>query len=195
MRGLTELIIALLELLEAEARALRSGSFRLGLSLALLGTAGTLMLVGVALILAGTLPLSGHLFEPAHGHPDHRHGDPAHVGRIGMERQATQPLNPEDAKARLRAAATGGQALSWVRSYPKEGVLAAFILGVIIGDIFYRQQRLSKRAGGPAQALSPVDQARDQRCQRHIRKRIYDRKSRLDPQRTFPNFCTYRRRG
>ena len=51
MRGLTELIIALLELLEAEARALRSGSFRLGLSLALLGTAGTLMLVGVALIL------------------------------------------------------------------------------------------------------------------------------------------------
>ena len=35
MRGLAELIIALLELLEAEARALRSGSFRLGLSLAL----------------------------------------------------------------------------------------------------------------------------------------------------------------
>ena len=51
MRGLTELIIALLELLEAEARALRSGSFRLGLSLALLGTAGTLMVVGVWLIL------------------------------------------------------------------------------------------------------------------------------------------------
>jgi hypothetical protein len=51
LRGLTELIIALLELLEAEARALRSGSFRLGVSLALLGTAGTFMLVGVALIL------------------------------------------------------------------------------------------------------------------------------------------------
>ena len=51
MRGLTELIIALLELLEAEARALRAGSFRLGLSLALLGTAGILMLVGVGLIL------------------------------------------------------------------------------------------------------------------------------------------------
>ena len=32
-----------------------------------------------------------------------------------MERQATQPLNPEDAKARLRAVATGGQAVSWVR--------------------------------------------------------------------------------
>jgi len=51
LRGLTELIIALLDLLEAEARALRSGSFRLGLSLALLGTAGILMLVGVWLIL------------------------------------------------------------------------------------------------------------------------------------------------
>jgi hypothetical protein len=51
LRGLTELIIALLELLEAEARALRSGSFRLGVSLALLGTAGTFMLVGVGLIL------------------------------------------------------------------------------------------------------------------------------------------------
>jgi hypothetical protein len=51
LRGLAELIIALLELLEAEARTLRSGSFRLGLSLALLGTAGILMLVGVWLIL------------------------------------------------------------------------------------------------------------------------------------------------
>ena len=51
MRALAELIIAFLELLEAEARALRSGSFRLGLSLALLGTAGTLALGGVALIL------------------------------------------------------------------------------------------------------------------------------------------------
>ena len=50
-----------------------------------------------------------------------------------MERQATQPLSPEDAKARLRAAATGGQVLSWARSYPKEGVLVAFILGLIIG--------------------------------------------------------------
>jgi hypothetical protein len=51
LRGLAELIIALLELLEAEARALRSGSFRLGLSLALLGTAGTLTLVGLGLLL------------------------------------------------------------------------------------------------------------------------------------------------
>ena len=50
-----------------------------------------------------------------------------------MERKTTQPLSPEDAKARLRAAATGGQALSWVWSYPKEATLAAFIIGVIVG--------------------------------------------------------------
>jgi hypothetical protein len=51
LKVLAELIIALLELLEAEARALRSGSFRLGLSLVLLGTAGILMVVGMGLIL------------------------------------------------------------------------------------------------------------------------------------------------
>jgi hypothetical protein len=51
LRGLAELIIALLELLEAEARALRSGALRFGLSLALLGTAGALMLVGLGLLL------------------------------------------------------------------------------------------------------------------------------------------------
>ena len=51
MRALAELLIAFLELLEAEARALRSGTFRLGLSLALLGTAGTLALAGVSLIM------------------------------------------------------------------------------------------------------------------------------------------------
>jgi hypothetical protein len=50
-----------------------------------------------------------------------------------VERNATQPLSPEDAKARLRTAATGGQGLSWGRNYSKEGVLAAFILGLIIG--------------------------------------------------------------
>jgi Putative Actinobacterial Holin-X, holin superfamily III len=51
LRGLAELIIALLELLEAEARALRSGALRVGLSLAFLGAAGILMLCGVGLIL------------------------------------------------------------------------------------------------------------------------------------------------
>jgi hypothetical protein len=65
LRGLTELIIALLELLEAEARALRSGSFRLGLSLALLGTAGTLLLVGVGLILRALYLYLVIFFSPA----------------------------------------------------------------------------------------------------------------------------------
>jgi hypothetical protein len=51
LRALAELIIALLELLEAEARVLRSGAFRLGLSLALLATAGILTLSAIALIL------------------------------------------------------------------------------------------------------------------------------------------------
>jgi len=51
LRALAELLIAFLELLEAEARALPSGAFRLGLRLALLGTAGTLALAGVALIM------------------------------------------------------------------------------------------------------------------------------------------------
>ena len=51
MKALAELVFALLELLEAEARALRSGSFRLGLGLMLLGTAGILMLLGIGLIL------------------------------------------------------------------------------------------------------------------------------------------------
>ncbi|HSF31118.1 MAG TPA: hypothetical protein VLK82_11705 [Candidatus Tectomicrobia bacterium] len=51
MRGLAELIIALLELLEAEARALRSGSFRLAVSLGLLATAGILALGGIGLVL------------------------------------------------------------------------------------------------------------------------------------------------
>lgn len=51
MRALADLTIALLDLLEAEARALRAGSFRLGLSLALLGAAGVLGLGGMGLIL------------------------------------------------------------------------------------------------------------------------------------------------
>jgi hypothetical protein len=51
LRALADLTIALLDLLEAEARALRAGSFRLGLSLALLGAAGVLGLGGMGLIL------------------------------------------------------------------------------------------------------------------------------------------------
>ena len=51
MRALAELLIAFLELLEAEVRAVRSGAFRLGLSLALLGTAGMLVLAGLSLMM------------------------------------------------------------------------------------------------------------------------------------------------
>jgi hypothetical protein len=60
-----------------------------------------------------------------------------------MERKTTQPLSPEDAKARLRAAATGGQALAWMRAYPKEGILVAFILGLIIGTSSTASQALA----------------------------------------------------
>jgi len=51
LRALAELIIAVLELIEAEARALRSGAQRLAVTLVFLGTAGALTLVGVALLL------------------------------------------------------------------------------------------------------------------------------------------------
>jgi hypothetical protein len=51
LKALVELIIAVLELLEAEARALRSGAFRLGLCTVLLGAAGVLIVGGVGLIL------------------------------------------------------------------------------------------------------------------------------------------------
>jgi hypothetical protein len=50
-----------------------------------------------------------------------------------MERKAIEPLSREQAKVRVRAAADGANALSWVWSYPKEATLAAFIIGVIVG--------------------------------------------------------------
>jgi hypothetical protein len=50
-----------------------------------------------------------------------------------MERKAIEPLSREAAKARVRAAADGAEALSWVYSHPKEAALAAFIIGVIVG--------------------------------------------------------------
>jgi len=53
LRALVELIIALVEFLEAEARALRAGTFRLGLSVVLLGVAGLLVVSGVGLMLRG----------------------------------------------------------------------------------------------------------------------------------------------
>lgn len=50
-----------------------------------------------------------------------------------MERQTTQPLNLEEAKARLRAAASRDNMLSWVMRSPQTGVLIAFIIGLAAG--------------------------------------------------------------
>jgi hypothetical protein len=47
-----------------------------------------------------------------------------------MERQATQPLTLEEAKARLRAAANRDDIVSWVWRSPQTGVLIAFIIGL-----------------------------------------------------------------
>jgi hypothetical protein len=50
-----------------------------------------------------------------------------------MERQATQPLTLEEAKARLRTAANRDDIVSWVWRSPQKGVLIAFILGLAAG--------------------------------------------------------------
>ena len=50
-----------------------------------------------------------------------------------MERQATQPLNLEEAKARLRAAASRDDMVSWVWPSLHKGVVIAFILGLAVG--------------------------------------------------------------
>ena len=50
-----------------------------------------------------------------------------------MERQATQPLNLEDAKARLRTAASRDDIVSLVWRSPQKSVLIAFILGLAVG--------------------------------------------------------------
>ena len=50
-----------------------------------------------------------------------------------MERKATQPLNPQEAKARLRAAASGGDISSLMWRSPQTAVLVAFIIGFAAG--------------------------------------------------------------
>lgn len=50
-----------------------------------------------------------------------------------MERKTAQPLNPEEAKARLRAAATGSEIYTWVWSHPQGAALGAFVLGFVMG--------------------------------------------------------------
>lgn len=51
MGSLAELIVCFLDLLEAEGRALRAGTARLGLIVALLGVMGFLLAVGAGLII------------------------------------------------------------------------------------------------------------------------------------------------
>jgi hypothetical protein len=50
-----------------------------------------------------------------------------------MERKTTQPLNLQEAKARLRAAASGGDIASLVWRSPQVAVLVAFIIGFAAG--------------------------------------------------------------
>jgi hypothetical protein len=50
-----------------------------------------------------------------------------------MECKTAQPLNPEEAKARLRAAATRSETYTWIRNYPQGAALGAFILGLVMG--------------------------------------------------------------
>jgi len=50
-----------------------------------------------------------------------------------MDRQAIQPLNLAEAKARLRTAASRDDIVSWVWRSPQRGVLIAFILGLAVG--------------------------------------------------------------
>jgi hypothetical protein len=50
-----------------------------------------------------------------------------------MERKTAQPLNPEEAKARLRAAATGSGVYSWVWNHLQGAALGAFVLGFVMG--------------------------------------------------------------
>jgi hypothetical protein len=50
-----------------------------------------------------------------------------------MERQTTQPLKLEEAKARLRAAASRDDVVSLVWRSPQKSVLIAFILGLAVG--------------------------------------------------------------
>ena len=50
-----------------------------------------------------------------------------------MECKTAQPLNPEEAKARLRAAATQSGIYTWVWNYPRGAALGAFVLGFVMG--------------------------------------------------------------
>ncbi len=65
MKAIAELIIALLELLESEARAARDQLRRLGLGLGLLAGAGIIGLAGLALALGALYLYLAETFDPA----------------------------------------------------------------------------------------------------------------------------------
>jgi hypothetical protein len=78
-----------------------------------------------------------------------------------MERETAQPLNPEEAKARLRAAATGSEVYTWLWKYPQGTALGAFIFGFVMGTSSAAREAvvngvvaLLKRS--PAQGRAPV---------------------------------------
>lgn len=50
-----------------------------------------------------------------------------------MDRKTTDPLTPEEAKARLLGAAADAGPVSWTREHPLEGVSFAFLLGLLTG--------------------------------------------------------------
>jgi hypothetical protein len=61
-----------------------------------------------------------------------------------MERKATQPLNPDEAKARLRAAARRGDMFSWVWRSPQKAILMAFIIGFAAGTSATARKALAR---------------------------------------------------
>ena len=72
-----------------------------------------------------------------------------------MERTALEPLSRDAAKTRLRAAAEGASALSWVWTYPKEAALAAFIVGLIVGASPTAREALASGIVALLQRLRP----------------------------------------
>ena len=63
-----------------------------------------------------------------------------------MGRETSHPVSLKEAKERLRKVSTEGELLSWVRQNPAEGVLAAFVLGFLVGAAPEAQQALKDSA-------------------------------------------------
>jgi hypothetical protein len=52
-----------------------------------------------------------------------------------MDRNATGPLSPEEAKARLRSIAGNMGPLAWVREKPRESLGIALLAGMMAGNV------------------------------------------------------------